>query len=79
MWPFRRTDLTPSEATWTIFIDVAALVVCKALRSPHPTMGYVYTEADRVGQLSMERCEALKVIPGISFSQLKSGNSVVNS
>lgn len=75
----RRTGLSPSQATWTIFIDVAAQVVCKALRAPDPTMAYVYQEADRVGQLSMERCEAMQVVPGAAFSQLKNGCSVVNA
>lgn len=69
--------MDPLHMRWTIRMDLEGMVTAVPLQASRPTLGYIFREADRGGNLVLERCEALGVPKGASFGLLKSGVPVV--
>jgi len=65
--PDSAATTSPHAMTWSIAADLSALVQVVVLdtESP-PVFGFVVKEADRKGSISIERCNALRVLPGES-------------
>lgn len=59
-----RTDVHPSEMTWTVVADEAAMMTAVLLDAEAPSWGLVWQEASRQGNLNMERCKALGITDG---------------
>lgn len=72
----RRTGLTVLDLTWTLKMDHEWLVRVAPLRNKQPTFGFLMQEAQRAGRLFVDRAQELGVQPGVSFTRLKSGESV---
>lgn len=71
--------MKPLDMRWTIRMDLEGMVTAVPLQGPRPTLGYIFREADRGGNMVLERCEALGVPKGASFGLLKSGVPVVTA
>jgi hypothetical protein len=59
-----RTDLSPADLTWTVIADEAATMTAVMLNADTPSWGIVWREADRQGNLSVPRCQALHISDG---------------
>jgi hypothetical protein len=59
-----RTDLKPADMTWTVVADEAATMTAVMLDADVPSWGIVWREADRQGNLSVPRCQALRISNG---------------
>jgi hypothetical protein len=59
-----RTDLKPADMTWTVVADEAATMTAVMLDADVPSWGIVWREADRQGNLSVPRCQALRISDG---------------
>lgn len=59
-----RTGLLRQEMTWTVRADEAALLTAVAVEAPDLTWAMVWKEADKQGNLSVPRCQALNINNG---------------
>ncbi|WIA30643.1 hypothetical protein OEZ86_000718 [Tetradesmus obliquus] len=73
-----RTDLSPADLTWTVIADEAATMTAVMLDADTPSWGIVWREADRQGNLSVPRCQALKIGDEALYKNLKNGETVQN-
>ena len=62
---------------WTVRIDGEGTIVVIPLQSPRPTLAYAFLEADRAGNILLDRVDALGVPRGRCLTLLKEGRSVV--
>lgn len=59
-----RQDLSRDGMTWTVVADEAAMLTAVAVEAEDPTWAVVWREADKQGNLSVPRCQALKISDG---------------